>query len=143
MSRREAREYAMKLLYEYSITGELKDPQDEGRYSEIYAGELDSEDIEYVKSVISDFVPNCEEIDGLISLNSHSWRIERISKVDLAILRLAIFEIKYMNVPPKVAVNEAVELAKKYSTDKSYKYINGLLGGYIKSDAVVSETNSL
>ncbi len=135
MSRREAREYAMKLLYEYSITGELKDPEEEGRYSEIYAGELDGEDIEYVKSVISDFVPKRDEVDSIISLNSHSWRIERISKVDLAVLRLAIFEMRYLGVPPKVAVNEAVELAKKYSTDKSYRYINGLLGGYIKSEA--------
>ncbi len=135
MSRREAREYAMKLLYEYSITGELKDPEDEGRYSEIYAGELDGEDIEYVKNVIADFVQKRDEVDGLISLNSHSWRIERISKVDLAILRLAIFEMRYMGIPPKASVNEAVELAKKYSTDKSYKYINGLLGGYIKSES--------
>ncbi|MEG2189609.1 MAG: transcription antitermination factor NusB, partial [Christensenella sp.] len=65
---------------------------------------------------------------------SKSWRIERIAKVDLAILRLAIYELLFIDdIPAKVTVNEAVELAKKYSDEKSYQFVNGLLGGYLRS----------
>ncbi len=135
MSRKNARECAMKLLYEYSITGELINPlEKEEAYSDIYELNLEGDDITYVNQVYSEFTSKQDELDSIISLNSHSWRIERISKVDLAILRLALFEMRYMNIPSKVSINEAVELAKKYSADKSYKYINGLLGGYLKGE---------
>ena len=86
--------------------------------------------------MIDGFPQKQEEIDEIISQNSHAWKIDRIAKVDLAILRLAIFELLYMEeIPKKVTSNEAVELAKKYSAEKSYKYVNGLLGGYLKNGA--------
>lgn len=137
MSRRNARECAMKLLYEYSITGELVNPMTETKDCDIYELDLEKDDVEYITQVLDGFVSRRDELDSIISLNSHSWRIERISKVDLAILRLALYEMRYMDMPSKVAINEAVEMAKKYSADKSYKYINGLLGGYLKSEAAV------
>ncbi len=121
----------MKILYQYDITGEISYAGlEEGVMDEV---KLDAEDMDFVVSVADGFVDKREEIDGIISAHSHSWKIERIAKVDLAILRLALFEIKYLDTPSKVAVNEAVEIAKKYSDDKSYQFINGLLGGYLKS----------
>ncbi len=134
MSRKSARETAMKLLYEYSITGELSKNSLKDAPDALNAEELDKENLQYIDQIIGDFLEKQQEIDDIISSNSHAWKIDRIAKVDLAILRLAIYELMYMEqIPKKVAVNEAVELAKKYSSDKSYQYVNGLLGGYLKS----------
>ncbi|WP_066647632.1 transcription antitermination factor NusB [Christensenella timonensis] len=132
MSRRSAREAAMKLLYEYSITDILSKDTIKEAPDVLEADTLDEDNMRYIDSIVEQFPEKREEIDTIISENSHSWKIDRIAKVDLAILRLALFEILYMGIPDKVTINEAVELAKKYSADKSYKYINGLLGGYLK-----------
>ncbi|MEG2957247.1 MAG: transcription antitermination factor NusB [Christensenellaceae bacterium] len=135
MSRRSARETAMKLLYEYSITGELSSDSITNAPDALESELLDEQNMSYINFIIDGFVEKQEEIDKMISENSYAWRLDRIAKVDLAILRLAFYEILYMDsVPTKVAVNEAVELAKKYSAEKSYQYINGLLGGYLKSE---------
>jgi len=138
MSRRNAREAAMKLLYQYSITDELALPEAEESGDLFSIEKLDGEDRDYINGIIADFESRLEEIDAIISENSYSWKIDRISKVDLAILRLAIYEIKNMGMPEKVAVNEAVELAKKFSGDKSYKYVNGLLGGFLKKEKAMA-----
>ncbi|MGI6152411.1 MAG: transcription antitermination factor NusB [Christensenellaceae bacterium] len=134
MGRRKAREIAMKLLYQYDITGELSAQPLEEMPDVLDTETLKEENRAYLDNVIRAFPDKREEIDGIISEFSHSWKIERIGKVDLAILRLALFEILFVeNIPEKVSVNEAVEMAKEYSTDKSHKYINGLLGGYLRS----------
>ena len=122
----------MKLLYEYSITDILSKDTIKEAPDVLEADTLDEDNMRYIDSIVEQFPEKREEIDTIISENSHSWKIDRIAKVDLAILRLALFEILYMGIPDKVTINEAVELAKKYSADKSYKYINGLLGGYLK-----------
>lgn len=129
----------MKLLYQYSITGEMQ--ADQAETSDLLTPEDGCQvNMDYIEKVVDGFPEKREEIDGIISLHSHSWKIERISRVDLAILRLALFEMLYMDdIPDKVSINEAVELAKKYSTDKSHKYVNGLLGGYLKSRANESQ----
>lgn len=132
MSRRSAREAAMKLLYEYSITDALSKDTIKEAPDVLEAETLDEDNMRYIDSIVDGFPEKREEIDTIISENSHSWKIDRIAKVDLAILRLALFEILCLDIPDKVTINEAVELAKKYSADKSYKYINGLLGGYLK-----------
>ncbi len=132
MSRKSARETAMKLLYEYSITGVLSTEALHDSPDVLGTEKLDEADMTYVRRIVDMFLNKQEEIDDIVSKNSNSWKIERIAKVDLAILRLALFEIRYLEVPPKVSVNEAVELAKKYSADKSYQYVNGLLGGYLR-----------
>jgi len=133
MNRRCTRELAMKLLYQYSITGEMQ--ADQAETSDLLMPEDGCKvNMEYIGKMTEAFPEKREEIDDIISRHSHSWKIERISKVDLAILRLALFEMLYMDdIPYKVSINEAVELAKKYSTDKSHKYVNGLLGGYLKA----------
>ncbi|MEG0784654.1 MAG: transcription antitermination factor NusB [Christensenella sp.] len=134
MSRTSAREAAMKLLYQYSITGELAKDSLSDAPDALGTDTLDKDNLCYIDKVVDNFTDKCEQIDEIIATNSKSWRIERIAKVDLAILRLAIYELLFIDdIPAKVTVNEAVELAKKYSDEKSYQFVNGLLGGYLRS----------
>ena len=93
----------------------------------------DSEAIEYIKDVITGVEKNKVEIKYLIEQNLKSnWKMERISKIDLSLLELAIYEIKYKEIPYKVAINEAVELAKKYGEDSSKTFVNGILASIVK-----------
>lgn len=134
MSRTSAREAAMKLLYQYSITGELTKASLTDAPDVLNTESLDQDNLCYIDKILDDFENKCEEIDAIISMNSKSWKLERIAKVDLAILRLALYEILYIEeIPQKVTINEAVELAKKYSAEKSYQFVNGLLGGYLRN----------
>ena len=109
MSRTSARETAMKLLYEYSITGTLNGDSLENAPDALGAESLDENNLRYVEEVIAGLAEKCNEIDGIISSNSKSWKLERIAKVDLAILRLALYELLYMDdIPQKVTINEAI-----------------------------------
>lgn len=93
---------------------------------------VDQEAEKYIKNAVFGIKEHKEEIIGLIQKNLKSnWKIERISRVDLSILKLAIYEIKYTEIPFKVAINEAVELAKKYGEDTSKTFINGILASIV------------
>lgn len=133
MSRRETRETAMKLLFQISInkedTSEVID-----NYKESSEEELQNVDFSYVSEVIKGVQDNMASIDEVIEKNLRNWKIDRIPKIDLAILRLAVFEIKYKEeIPQNVAINEAIELSKKYCDDKSFPFINGVLDSIIKA----------
>lgn len=92
----------------------------------------DFSDIGYIKLFISSFLDNKELIDSEISqVLSEKWTVKRLAKIDLALIRTAITEIKYLDIPYKVAINEALELAKKYSDEKSSNFINGILKDYV------------
>jgi len=92
----------------------------------------DFSDIGYIKLFISSFLDNKELIDSEISqILSDKWTVKRLAKIDLALIRTAITEIKYLDIPYKVAINEALELAKKYSDEKSSSFINGTLKDYV------------
>ena len=126
MGRKKARENAFKCVFQlgfennYNLDNMIKSLEEDNEFS------LDEK--EYINTVFMGVSNNLEKIDEIIFSNLKGWTIERISKVDLAILRLAIYEIKYdKNVPYKVSVNEAVEIAKKYGEDKSQSFVNGLL----------------
>lgn len=94
-----------------------------------------TEHINYVTQGAELFCDNREAIDGAIERNIKGWRIGRLSKVDLSILRLAVCEILFMpDIPGSVACNEAVELAKKYADKKSSAFINGVLASIIKEE---------
>ncbi|WP_250277443.1 transcription antitermination factor NusB [[Clostridium] colinum] len=80
-----------------------------------------------IEKQIFDLINKLEDIDKKIIINSEGWDISRIDKVDLAILRLAIYEILFDDVPAKVAINEAIELSKEYSSEKSYRFVNAVL----------------
>lgn len=92
----------------------------------------DFSDIGYIKLFISSFLDNKNLIDSEISqVLSDKWTVKRLAKIDLALIRTAITEIKYLDIPYKVAINEALELAKKYSDEKSSSFINGILKDYV------------
>ena len=86
------------------------------------------ETVNFARELLTGAREHLTEIDKYISEKSIGWSLERITAVDRAILRLAIYEIKFLQTPPSVAINEAVELAKKFSTAESAKFVNGILG---------------
>ena len=89
-------------------------------------------DVDLTKEIIEGVQENRKEIDDLISKNAPDWPLEKIAKVDLVIMRIAIFEIVYgKSVPEKVAIDEAVELAKEFGNDTSSKFVNGVLGSIV------------
>lgn len=132
MKRSRMREEAFKLIYSLEIQKD-KDVKDQ---LELYLENSEIEDenaIEYMNDVVLGIDKNKEKILETIKKHLKSdWKIERISKIDLCILKLAIYEIKYKDLPYKVAINEAVELAKKYGEDTSGNFINGVLANIIK-----------
>ncbi|ACA55571.1 transcription antitermination factor NusB [Clostridium botulinum] len=141
MNRRKSREVAMRLLFQTTLNGEnleealenLKDVREsEDKEKDYESVDLKDVDIDYVKRIIKGIEKNKEEIDGKIKGNLKNWKIERLSKVDLSILRLCTYELKFEeDIPKRVSVNEAIELAKKYSGEKSATFINGVLGKMI------------
>jgi len=124
--RRKARAIALKALYEIDSTKH----EVEAVVSRLLAeGELSEENNAFVRELVSQVLQNKEEIDRNIQRFAPAWPIEQISVIDRNILRLAIFEILFDNrVSVKVAINEAVELAKKFGSDNSSKFVNGVLG---------------
>jgi transcription antitermination protein NusB len=132
MSRKTARETAMKTLFQMEINEEYE-------LDRINMGDkedIEENDIKYMEGLIRGVVSNLDKIDKTIEKYSKSWKLSRLPKVDLSILRIALYELMYLeDIPMQVSVNEAVEIAKKYSTGESSKFINGLLGAYIKEES--------
>ena len=130
MTRRQAREQAFILLFEKSFNTDATVEE----LLELAKELRMLEDDEFVAALVNTTCDNIEAIDEHISANSKGWKINRIPKVTLAIIRMALAEILYFDdVPDGVPVNEAVELAKKYSTPEDASYINGLLGTVVRS----------
>ena len=132
MSRRTAREHIFKMIFQTEFHKE--DEIDEA--IEIYRESIENNksDMSFIKSEIKGIIENKNVVDDTINKYAEGWEISRIAKVDLAILRIAIYEIIYVNdIPNKVAANEAVELAKVFSSDKSPSFINGVLGKIINN----------
>lgn len=128
MSRRDARDVAFKLIFEFTFTKENKDFLIDEYSLEL---NLDGDDMSYIKEIYFGIISHYEELIQDISKYAENFSVDRIYKVDLALLLLAIYEIKYMEkIPYKVSVNEAIGLAKKYSTEKSVKYLNGVLSNF-------------
>ncbi len=132
MSRTEIRELAFKLIYSLEIQTE----EDLDEQLNLYVNDNEIDDtkaIEYIKDVIFGINEKNDDIEEIIKSSLDSkWTIERVSKINLSILKLAIYEIKYKNIPFKAEINEAVELAKKYGEDSSSKFINGALAKVVK-----------
>ena len=126
------RELAFKLVY--SI--EVQHDENIEEQIELYIQENDIEKldvIDYIKDIINGISSNSQEIEEIIKkCLTEKWTIERISKINVSILKLAIYEIKYKDIPYKAEINEAVELAKKYGEDTSSKFINGALASAVK-----------
>lgn len=129
MTRKQEREQAFCLVFEKCFREETCE-----EVLELAEDIRDFELTDYIKDVFMGVFQNLEFIDSIISKYLQSWTIERISKTDLALLRLAVYEMKYCeDIPESVTVNEIIELSKVYSTDKGPAYINGVLGNISRS----------
>lgn len=134
MNRRKSREIAMKLLFEMSINKESYEDVLEN-FKENTDLDLKDIDFDYILRVLKGVQENIETIDSNIEKYLINWKLYRLSKIDLAILRIATYEILYENdIPGKVSVNEGIELAKKYSEEKAFQFINGVLDRMIKEN---------
>lgn len=130
MSRRVAREKALQTLYQVEIGG--SDPQEAFEYL-IQNLDFNSESREFAQTLITGTWGEKDTIDQLIAKYARRWKIERLAVIDRNILRLAVFEMADQpNIPHEVSIDEAVELAKKYSTDKAASFINGILDSISK-----------
>ena len=131
MNRSQTRELAFKLLYQIEIQKEITNENIELFFE---SNDINSEQAqEYIKDVVLGIEEVSKEITLMISKNlKENWEIERVSKVNLALLKLAIYEINYKELPYKVVINEVVELAKKYGEETSHLFINGILASVVK-----------
>ena len=131
MNRSAAREETFKLLYSLEIQKE-----DLKEQTEIYLenAEISDENTKkYMSAIVEGIESNIKDIENKISENlKKDWKIERISKINLVLLKLAIYEILYTETPFKVVINEVVELAKKYGDDTSPNFVNGILASIVK-----------
>lgn len=138
MSRRNAREQALVLLYQCDLRKKgpseiwddfqnFADPQGEE------AIPLEKQDLDFVCGELNGVWDNLEEIDSLISRNSHRWEIGRLSAPMRAVLRIAVYEMKYRpDIPSLVSINEAIELAKDYDSPEAGSFVNGILAGVLR-----------
>ncbi len=134
MNRTLMRENTFKLLYSLEVIKDKEQNIEEQIDLYVESNNLkDVDAIQYMRDVILGIEKNKSVINAQIEKNLKSnWKIERISKIDLSLLKLAIYEIKYTDIPYKVAINEVVELAKKYGEDNSKNFVNGILASVVK-----------
>ena len=129
MNRVTARTHAMKLIYEWEMGGE----GGEDTRIDLLGVQPGEEESAFMERMFSGVVENAAEIDRRIEENARSWKLERISRVDLAILRLATCELMQGKTPQAVVINEAVEMARQYSGEKSPQFVHGVLGSISRS----------
>ena len=123
MKRSNARELAFKTIYSKFFNADDSD--------ELECSDVDS--MNFITKILKSFAQNYDEINTIISTHLKGYTVERLYKIDLAIIMLAVVELKFIKETPKeVVINEAVELAKKYSTEKSPRFINGVLADIVK-----------
>jgi N utilization substance protein B len=135
MKRRKAREYALQFLYRIDFVtqdSKLKNQESGRRDSlELFWSDTDEKDPDtkaFAENIISGTIKNLKKIDTLIQKVAEKWKISRMASIDRNILRFAIYELLFRNdIPNAVTINEALEIAKKYSTSESAAFINGIL----------------
>ena len=137
-TRKKARSVAIKVLYEVDQVNHALDEVFKHRLPE---DPLSSDAERFARNLVQGVLDNCDEIDRLISVYAPAWPVDQIGSLDKSILRLAIFEIMMgLETPPKVAINEAVELGKVFGSDSSPKFINGVLGSIITKEYLDDQT---
>ncbi|MBQ4410002.1 MAG: transcription antitermination factor NusB [Firmicutes bacterium] len=131
MKRSQARELAMQLLFSMEARNDFS-PECKDAFLEFYPPENQKN---YVNSVYGAFADHMEEVDAAIEANAEHWHKDRIAKVDLAVLRVAIAEMTFAEepTPEGVSINEAVNIAKKFGSEESGRFVNGVLGNYSRS----------
>ncbi len=129
--RRAARELVLQALYAWDVGSmRLFDATLENPFRAEIEGEPDEA---WVRSLLELFETNASDVDGLIRGANSRWRVERMDKVDLAILRLGVTELSFTDTPAQVVINEAIELAKRYGSETSARFVNGVLDAVRKS----------
>lgn len=151
MTRGNARELAVHLIYGRAFTGEEPEQvistrmekeyyENLGKENDVYSERPSRAQMRYIDTVVTGVANREEELDEQIQKYSIGWDISRISKLARCILRLAIFEIQFVeDVPTGVAVSEAVRIAKKYNGEDTSAFVNGILGSYVRSMTQVEE----
>lgn len=140
MQRSAMRELAFKLVYELEVQKEISADQLDIfiENNEITNGNV----VEYLKDIKAGIEKNSEEINKLIMSNlKENWSLNRISKINLSLIKLAIYEMLYQKLPYKIAINEVVELAKKYADESAPVFINGILASIVKEKNLNGEIN--
>lgn len=132
ISRSRLRELSFQLVYQYDFYPEIERTEQ----IRIFTGEqerLDEEDKAFLSERAEKIYAKIPELDREIEANTTKWKVSRMSRVDLSLIRLALYEMRYdAEVPVKVAINEAVELAKQYGGESSPQFINGVLANFVK-----------
>ena len=141
MQRSAMRELAFKLIYGIEVQKNLEDD-----YLNLFFenNDINQEEVQnYLKEIKEGIEEHKTEIDELISHNlKANWSFNRISKVNLSLIKIAIFEMLYLNLPYKVAINEVIELAKRYADDQAPVFINGILASVVKEKGLEEENKS-
>ncbi len=128
--RRHARELALKVLFQVDVG---KCPVQEALELSAAAVDYDEDTVRFARELVEGTVAACAHLDSLISRYAEQWSLDRMANVDRNILRLAAYEMLFRaDIPPGVSIDEAVELGKKYSTEQSGKFVNGILGSLIR-----------
>lgn len=139
MTRRQIREEIFKIIFQADFHAQedlpeqvglfLQDESDPEKETEEFPVKSDKEleQEKYIADKSSDIFAHVEEIDAIIDEAVEGWKTSRMAKVDLSLIRLAVYEIRYEKLPKGIAINEAVELAKTYGTDQSAGFVNGVL----------------
>jgi len=123
--RRKSREFALQALYQLNITKQDV-PALLTQFQKHFLPEGEAD--EFLRRLVLGVLEHCEELDRLIERYSENWRLDRIDLIDRNILRMALFELLYCeDIPPKVTINEAIDLGKRYGSDDSGSFINGIL----------------
>ncbi|MDI6829607.1 MAG: transcription antitermination factor NusB [Armatimonadota bacterium] len=136
-SRRAARELALNVLYQVDIA---RIPPQEALDTALENTKLEDTSAEFAVELVNGTLEHLKEIDEYLKRLSVGWELQRQPAVDRNILRMAIFEILYLDqIPPSVSINEAVELAKKYSTEDSGRFVNGVLGALLRERGIKVE----
>lgn len=128
--RRKSREIVLQFLFGHDFQGQANDPESIGKELDSFCSCFDasSKALPYSRELITGISERFDDIDRLINEHSHHWRLERMSLVDRNILRIAIYEMRFSeDVPARVAINEALEIAKNYSIPDSVPFVNGIL----------------
>ncbi len=128
-ARRRSREHALQILYQWDMRKQPVDESIETYYGSLYSDEsaVAPPRDAFLEALVRGTVEKAAEIDALISGHAEHWRLERMPAVDRNILRLAIYEMRHTETPPAVVIDEALELARRFSTEESVQFVNGVL----------------
>lgn len=129
--RRKSREYALQMLFQWEM-GKQEPSRIEDGFWKIASAQKSTRD--FANQLFESAAARAAELDPVISSHAQNWRIERIAAIDRTILRLALAELRATSTPAKVVINEAVELAKKFSSEDASAFINGILDAAAKSE---------